>query len=275
MNNLLLFDYNSLLFKSVAIHKDYRFGKHYTGGIYGFINQLCKNINIFNPDYFVVCSDKPPYIRKDVYPDYKANRKKDPEIYEKIKESRFLIDEFIELTNIPFWSIEGLEADDLFAVMCKHHNDLFDKITIVSNDDDLYQLLTYNNIELWANNLIINKHLLQEKYKISKPEDWVKITAMSGTHNNIPGLKGIGKTTAIKLYHKPDAFEKVWEDNKEILDFYYSLIKLPIKKVEEIVELRKAKFDLRTAINYLTRLGIDIKPHMMKAFEYLEEEGKK
>lgn len=268
-NSLLLFDYNNLLFKGVNVHKTYTFGGRFTGGIYGFVNQLCKNINQFSPSHILVCTDKPPYIRKDLYPDYKSNRIKDEEIYNKIKESRILIDEFLKVTNIPYWTVEGFEADDLFAVACKEYSKVFEDIIIVSNDDDLYQLLEYSNIKIKMNDSIYTLDDFSDEYRIT-PSDWVRVLAMAGTHNNLKGLKNIGKSTALKLIHN-GGFEKVWEDNKELLEFYVSLIKLPFLYPRFDTSIPKADFDLRTAINYLMRLGIDVKSYWLKAFEYLED----
>jgi DNA polymerase I len=90
----------------------------------------------------------------------------------------------------------GLEADDIIARICKDNPNC--EIFIVSNDEDLYQLLTNTVCILNAKtNKYFTKHDFIKKYGI-QPNDWKKIKSVAGcVSDEIPGIPGVGETTVI------------------------------------------------------------------------------
>jgi len=76
---LLLIDFSNTVIRSLAVHQQLSFNDIPTGGLFGFVNQLANVVNMYKPDKILVCKDQPPYYRSKLYPEYKANRKKNTE----------------------------------------------------------------------------------------------------------------------------------------------------------------------------------------------------
>ena len=117
---------------------------------------------MFNEDYgeIVLTYDSRAYWRKQIFPQYKANRKKNREsdgkdwnsIFEVLNQIKDEIREFL-----PYKVVEtyGAEADDVIATLCKHYQN--EKIMIVSGDKDFIQLQKYNNVKQYSP--ITKKHI--------------------------------------------------------------------------------------------------------------------
>ena len=98
----------------------------------------------FKADYgkMIICMDHPKSWRKKVFPEYKANRKKDRDESVVDWESAFKVfqlikDELVEYMPYPAIQIEGAEADDVIATVCKFATD---NTVIISRDQDFFQL---------------------------------------------------------------------------------------------------------------------------------------
>jgi DNA polymerase-1 len=272
--NLLLFDFNNLLHKALAIHPDLSFGGKRTGGLYGFIQQFVKNVGLFFPDNIVVCSDGHPYFRKDIYPDYKGDRKKvhDIEFFEIIKESRKHCELFLGTLDIQFWKVPGFEADDLFAFLCQEYQKQFASIVIVSSDDDLFQLLKWDNVKLQRNKVLYTRANFDSEYNDLSPDlDWVYIKAMAGTHNGVPGLPRVGMITALKIFRDKERFEKIYKEHSSLLDVYKRCIELPFSTntVPAIPKLESTRYVERKLIKFLSKFGIELQSWMRNSLEKL------
>lgn len=274
--SLLLFDFNNLLHKALAIHPDLSFGGKRTGGLYGFIQQFIKNVGAFSPDNIVVCSDGYPYFRKDIYSDYKGDRKKvhDIEFFKIVKESRKYCESFLSTLGIQFWKVLGQEADDLFAFLCQKYQKQFTSIVIVSSDDDLFQLLKWNNVKLQKNKILYTRKDFDLEYNgLSPDSDWVWIKAMAGTHNGIPGLPRVGMITAIKIFKNKERFEEIYKEHGSTLDMYRRCIELPFSSsvVPSVPDLEPVKYNERRLIRFLSKFGIELKFWMSNSLEKLNK----
>lgn len=269
---LLLFDFSNCLFKAIATMQQLSFAGKFTGGVFGFINQFIKNLKLHQPTAVAVCMDAPPYLRKDFFPEYKADRKKNDLFSpENIKESVEFCNEFLDLLNVPIFKELGHEADDLFAYICKQYHKEFDKIVIVSSDDDLSQLFIYRNVYLQKKNKLYGYKDFVQEFQI-EPEDWYKVTAMSGGHNNLKGLPGIGVVKAIKVLRE-NKYAQIYDSNKEMMGKYLRLAKIPFEaKSDAIFPLGKTSFPERKIINFYSRLGMTLTSEMIKSFEVLNGE---
>ena len=270
MNNLLLFDFNNLLFKAIAVHPGFEYNDIYTGGVYGFINQICKYITEFEPRNVVVCSDNLPYLRKGIYPDYKSGRKKrSPEEYAMIQESRKMCEEFLDIIGIQLWSKKGFEADDLMYIVSEAYSYSFDKIVVVSNDDDLFQLFKIDyNIYLQRSKVLYGMVDFKNEYPDININDWCQIKALSGSHNAVPGIKGIGIKKAIGII-KDSIKLKEYKEKYEELDLYLKLVTLPYRNCKA-VSLSDFDFNRRHVSNFLSKYRITTTHSMEKAFEILK-----
>ena len=82
----------------------------------------------------------------------------------------------LRLANIPVWTSVGWEADDLIALLVQQYKDDCDKIYILSNDDELYQLLIFDNVTLLKNKETVNAEIFKKKYPGMDPSDWILYT---------------------------------------------------------------------------------------------------
>jgi len=100
----------------------------------------------------VIACDNKRYWRKDIFPYYKANRKKAREdsgynwnaIFDAINTIKAELKEFFPYRVI---EVEKAEADDIIATLCKH---ITEPIMIVSGDHDFVQLQKYPNVKQWS-----------------------------------------------------------------------------------------------------------------------------
>lgn len=267
MKNLLIFDFNNLLYKSLAVMPPLTYNDKNVGGLYGFIQQICNKISMFNPEYVIVCNDKPPYLRKKEYSDYKKSRKpKDEEAYKLANETRDYCLEFLQSLKIPIFQKEGYEADDMIAKACEDLHSHVDKIIVVSNDDDLFQIFQYaHNIFIQKNKVFYSVDNFLTDYPDLTPEMWPLFIALKGGHNGVPGLKGVGPKSALKILKSKNEFNRILDEYGDIIDLYTKLATLPYDDTLSSALLFKAKYD-NSVIRFFASYGIELTDSMHKAF---------
>ncbi len=165
-----------------------------TNAIYGFTNMLLKVIRELQPDQLAVIFDsKGPTFRKDIYPEYKANRSAMPE--DLVPQIPY-IKRVVDALNLPGIELAGYEADDIIATLAKKFAGKGLEVTVVTGDKDMMQIVT-DRIQL----------LDTMKDKVSGPAEVferfggadkvIEVQALSGdSSDNVPGVPGIGEKTA-------------------------------------------------------------------------------
>lgn len=268
-NTLFLIDWNNLLWRSFHAHSNLSFGGHSTSCLYGVVTQLTKQLSIFKPSQIFVCDDSPPYLRSELFTNFKDGRSKlDPEMYNEFVKSKLDCADFLKLLNIPLVAVPGFEADDLIASMVRDYSSQFDKVVVFSNDDDLFQLLTYHNVVIQRSKVLYGINEFNTEYTHLDIKDWGKLTALAGSHNNLPGLPGIGPVKAKKIL-TTGKWEEVYNKNKEILDLYLRLVKIPFVDDYKSPPLVKSHYDERDILNFFTRFGITLTQNIRNSFELL------
>jgi len=119
-------------------------GNEHIGGIYHFINTLRNCLEEHNYDKVIVCwdSETNTTVRKQLYPEYKANRKNEmnEEEYESYLHQRSRVKQYLEEVFVRQIEVPNNEADDLIGLYCKIA--LNENITIFSSDKDFTQLIS-------------------------------------------------------------------------------------------------------------------------------------
>ncbi|WP_074381196.1 DNA polymerase I [Bartonella doshiae] len=175
------------------------------GAVAGFCNMLwkllCDARNTASgivPTHFAVIFDySSDTFRKQIYPQYKANRETPPE---DLIPQFFLIRQATKAFNVPCIEKEGFEADDLIATYAQMATEVGAKTTIISSDKDLMQLV---NAHVSLYDGMKDKHIgvdeVVEKWGVT-PEKMVDLQALTGdSTDNIPGIPGIGPKIAAQL----------------------------------------------------------------------------
>ncbi|MBN1823703.1 MAG: DNA polymerase I [Endomicrobiales bacterium] len=166
--------------------------------VYGFIRMLMKIVKSEKPEYIAVCFDHPsPTFRHREYGPYKANRKK---IDDDLKNQIPIVRRAVEALNVPSIDKEGYEADDVIATLARGAEKDGADVVVVSGDKDVLQLVD-DKIRVWneTKDIWYDASGVEKKYGLS-PERLVDMFALMGdASDNVPGLKGVGEKTAVKL----------------------------------------------------------------------------
>jgi len=169
-----------------------------TNAVSGFTSMLLKLMEDAECDHVAVIFDAArKTFRNDIYPDYKAHRPPPPE---DLIPQFPLIREAVDAINVPCIEQEGYEADDLIATYARMAREQGMKVTIVSSDKDLMQLVT-DGVRLWdaMKNRAIGPEQVIEKFGVP-PDKVVEVQALCGDSvDNVPGVPGIGVKTAAQL----------------------------------------------------------------------------
>ena len=218
MKKVILIDGNNLLFRSYYATaysgSILRNSKGFpTNALYGFINMLNKIINEEKPSYMMIAFDKGKTFRHEKYEGYKDGRKQTPlELNQQFPVAK----EIARTMGIKCFEIDNYEADDIIGTFAKEVDKDDDFIaTIVSSDKDLLQLIS-NDVEvklLKTNDYIrMNEKTFFDTYGITPPRMVDLKSLMGDPSDNIPGVKGIGEKTALKLLHEYKTLDGIYEN---------------------------------------------------------------
>ncbi len=187
----------------------------YTNAIFGFMNMLIRLKKDYEPCSLILAFDrKAPTFRHKAYKDYKATRQKAPE---ELVPQFDLIKDLARLLEIPTYELDGYEADDILGSLAKVADDNKQPLMIVTGDKDELQLVSdYTSVLLTIRGISetkrYDKQFLMDEYGLT-PEQFVDMKGLMGdSSDNIPGVKGIGQKTAIKLLKEYGSLENVLDN---------------------------------------------------------------
>jgi DNA polymerase I len=178
-----------------------------TNAIFGFTNMLLKVVREEKPDLLAVVFDsKGPTFRKELYPDYKANRSAMPEdLVPQIPYIKQVVAGF----NLPALEQPGFEADDIIATLAERFSAQGVEVTIVSGDKDLMQVVSdqVKMLDTMKDKLYGPDEVAERFVSTAKV---VEVQALAGdSSDNIPGVPGIGEKTAVKLIQEFGSVENL------------------------------------------------------------------
>jgi DNA polymerase-1 len=178
------------------------------GAVYGFASSLLKLLEERNPDYVAVAFDTPePTFRHEIYPEYKATREVPPD--EMIGQFP-LIDDLVEALGIATLELPGYEADDVIGTLARKAKALKLRPLIVSGDKDFFQLVDDSVTVLDpSKDIEYTPAEVEETFGVP-PEKVIEVLGLAGdTSDNVPGVPGIGKKTALGLIREYGTIEEV------------------------------------------------------------------
>lgn len=218
MEKIILVDGNNLLFRSYyATAYNGNFMKNSKGfptnGLFGFVNMINKIILEEKPVYMIVAFDKGKTFRHEKYEAYKGGRIETPE---ELKLQFPVAKELLKDMGIKYYEIDNYEADDIIGTFAEYCNKDSEYIgTIISSDKDLLQLISSDvDIKLLKSKDYIryNEKNFKEEYGID-PINVIDLKALMGdSSDNIPGVKGIGEKTALKLLQEYKSLDGIYSN---------------------------------------------------------------
>ena len=185
-----------------------------TSGIRTFLMQLIKIIEEEKPDYLAVASDSmEPTFRHKRFPEYKATREKMPQ--DLVEQLPFL-PRLVEALNLPYLILPGYEADDIVGTLMKLCREAKIDGVMVTSDKDYMQLIDEKIVMLNHRNERIGIRGVQEKFGC-EPKQVVELLGLMGdSSDNIPGVRGVGEKTAVKLISEFGSIEGIYENIERI-----------------------------------------------------------
>ncbi len=189
------------------------------GAVSGFVNMIWKMIEDNRgpdaPTHAAVVFDKGSLtFRNDLYDQYKANRDEMPE---DLRPQIPLTREATRAFNLACLEQEGFEADDIIATLACRARDAGGRVTIISSDKDLMQLVG-GGVEMFdaMKNVRIDAEGVHAKFGVG-PDRVVDVQALAGDSvDNVPGAPGIGIKTAALLINEFGSLEELLERTDEV-----------------------------------------------------------
>ena len=191
-----------------------------THAVYGFTNMLLAVWKDYEPEYFIITFDAGDTFRHQLYSEYKATREKMPD---DLRSQIERIEQLVKAFNMPIFTKEGYEADDLLGTLATQAAAQGIETLIVTGDRDAFQLVGPHIKVVYpgGQNRFDQRKLYDEAAVEARfgvpPNQLVDLKAMVGdTSDNIPGVKGIGDKTAAKLLQQYGTLDGIYNHLDEI-----------------------------------------------------------
>ncbi|MBD22304.1 MAG: DNA polymerase I [Alphaproteobacteria bacterium] len=286
---LVLVDGSGYIFRAYyALPPMYRSDGLPVNAVFGFCNMLLKLVEDIqaekggNIEIAVIFDAARETFRNQIYSEYKANRSDPPD---DLKPQFDIIKKVPEHFNLKSIEYKGFEADDLIASYSKIAIEKNKKVTIVSSDKDLMQLIDKNILMFDPlKKKEIGRESVFEKFGVY-PEKVIDVQALAGdSSDNIPGVPGIGPKIAAQLINDFDNLENLienthkikqekrrlsLEENKDLAFISKQLVTLR-QDVKLPVSLDKLKFrplDVNKLLNFLDEMEFNkVKANVISKF---------
>ncbi|MGD9604851.1 MAG: DNA polymerase I [Bacilli bacterium] len=274
---LTLIDGNSLMFRSyyaTAYTNNLMKTREglYTNALFGFCNMLNRMLTEEIEYAFVAFDAGSKTFRHQQFSDYKGTRKPLPE---ELRIQIPLIKQYLDILKVKRAESFDYEADDLLASVATYNKKQFDRIRIITGDRDLLQMVD-ENISVFLTKKGVgeldeyNFENFYEKTKLT-PSQIVEYKAIAGDNSdNLPGIKGVGEITAIKLLNQYETLDNIYEhldeltskmrqtfiDNKEIAYQcrYLASLKKDIVLSWPQTELKIGQYDLDELMTFFQKM---------------------
>ena len=178
--------------------------------LYGFFRSLAMILKTYRPQYFLAAFDsRTPTFRHEWYPEYKATRDKTPEdLHAQIPH----IEKILTTLGIACLRKDGFEADDIIATLAEKEGR---RCVIISGDKDLAQLVGDFVSVLKPDKSEALAHCgieeVKEHWGVAPVQMLDYLSLIGDSADNIPGVKGIGPKTAVKLLQDYGTLDSVYE----------------------------------------------------------------
>ena len=275
---LVLIDGNALLHRAYHATPPLTTSKgELVNAVYGFSSMLLKVLQELHPEYLAVAWDtKAPTFRHGQFEKYKATRRAMDESLSSQFERAY---EVLRAFNIPEFKLAGFEADDLVGALtvqsakCKVQNL---EVVIMTGDRDIMQLISKNVKVFMSKKTLSDIGLYGEEEFAARfgfaPKNLVDYKGLAGDQSdNIPGVPGIGETTATKLIQKYGDMENIYKHLKELPERLQKLLEKGKKSAFMSKKLATIETKVPIKLDLKKCLVRDFDPEKVKSlFEGLE-----
>lgn len=240
-NKLVIIDGSSLLYRAFYALPPLSENGVYTNAVFGFLRMLLSIYRTLDPEYMAVSFDKSrETFRTKMYSGYKATRKPAPD---ELVPQFALIKEVLRVMGVAVYEPEGYEGDDVLGTLSRRYEESL-PVYIVTGDRDALQLSDEHVTVLLTRKGIsqmdaMTPEAVMEKYQIT-PSQVIDMKALMGdASDNIPGVRGVGEKTALKLITRYKTLDGIYDHLDEIKGALH-------KKLEADKEAAYLSYDLAT-----------------------------
>lgn len=224
--------------------------------VYGFTLMLNKLLETEDPEFIGAAFDLPgPTFRKEIFPEYKANR---PEMPEDLRPQIDLIKKVLEAYKIPVVGIPRYEADDVIGTLATKAADQGYQSVIVSGDKDMLQLVRGDEIVMYDAKkevLYMGESGIPDFFGCRADQVIDLLTIWGDSSDNIPGVPGVGQKGAKTLLATYGNLEGIYEHLDEIKRKSY---REGFEKAREWIDLSRDLVTIRT------NLEVDFDPEVYR-----------
>jgi len=215
-SSVLIIDGLNTFLRSFTMINHINSSGHHIGGLTGFLKSVGYAIKILNPTRVIITFDGVGGSsgRKNLFPDYKANRNtsrmtnysifnsKDEEV-ESISHQMERLIAYLHCLPVTLICVDAIEADDVIAKLTQQYeqDEKCKRIHIMSADQDFIQLVT-NKTYVYSpsKKKIYTPSLVLEEYELTAKNFLIKKVLMGDKSDNIPGINGLGPKKLTKLF---------------------------------------------------------------------------
>ncbi len=222
---LVLFDGHAIVHRAFHAFERTRILTSKSGeivsAVYGFASMLLKSVTDLKPVYWAIAFDRAaPTFRHQMFDQYKAQRPRTPEeLVGQMGRVRQLVDAF----RLPVFELDGFEADDVLGTLGRQASELGVDTVIVTGDADAMQLVSPRVKVLYpkprgtfGDTALFDESMVVEKYGV-RPNNIADLKALVGDpSDNIPGVRGIGGKTAVKLIQEFGTIEEIYRHLEDV-----------------------------------------------------------
>ena len=227
-------------------------------GVYGFTNTFLRAVSDWKPTHCAIAFDvKGPTFRHEQYKEYKAQRPPTaPELHAQFP----LVRQVLEAFEVPIYEMEGYEADDVIGTLCVQAEEAGLDTIILTGDTDTLQLVSPHVRVVLSYSVqqqkVYDIPAVRERYKGLGPEHIPDIKALEGDpSDNIPGIPGIGRGTAVKLILQFQSLDSL----------YQSLDEVKPPRIQQLLrDHEEAAFDGRELTTIVRDMPVDLDPEVVK-----------
>ena len=234
---MIVIDMNQISVASLMMHLHMNKGELEEDMVrHMILNSVRMYRTMFNEDYgeIVLAYDSRAYWRKEIFPQYKSNRRKNREEDNKDWDSIFGVlnnikEEIKEFLPYKVVEVYGAEADDVIATLCKHYQS--EKVMIVSGDKDFIQLQKYDNVKQYSP---ITKKLVDG----IDPKVYIKEHVLKGDKSDgVPNVLSPDHTFTDELRQRPLTSKKLESILAQDIDELDDEIKRNYQRNDKLINL--------------------------------------
>ena len=185
-----------------------------TSGIRTVLLQLLKILEEERPNYLAVASDSSePTFRHKRFPGYKATREKMPD--DLVAQLPYL-PRLMTALGLPYLILPGYEADDIIGTLMRWCSERKIAGVMVTSDKDFMQLITDTIVMLNHHNERLGLEAVRARFG-GTPTQVIEVLGLMGdASDNIPGVRGVGEKTAVKLIQEHGSIARVYENLNQV-----------------------------------------------------------